>query len=142
MDDVRITDPAVLCAAVLQDTSRPELATTPDIAERIVGTGTADVLRELPSPDRDPQNVVEELLAARPGVLALYLAARLDDARHMHLGDSRRWRAVHAQVEDTLIPLAHRCHPLLARRFERWAGAFRRRFLGQADAERPAEPSD
>lgn len=138
MDDVRITDPAVLCAAVLQDTCRPELATPPGDAARIAGKAAADVLRELPAPESDPQTVLESLLTARDGVLALYLAARLDQARHVHFGDPGRWVNMHETVVQTLIPLAHRCNPLLARRFERWAGAFHRRFLDRADHEPPA----
>lgn len=129
MDDVRVTDPAVLCAATLQDAMRPDLATPPTQAESVAGRAAADVLRQLPPPDADPERLLESLVTAPTDILALYLAAQLDRARHLHLGDPRLWTAGHERVTGTLIPLAHRCHPLLARRFERWAGAFRRRFL-------------
>jgi hypothetical protein len=100
-----------------------------DEVERIGGPAAAAVIRLLPSPEVDPREIMELLVTLPPGVLALYLAAQLDHVRHLHLGDRSRWRDGHTRVTDGLIPLAHRCHPTLARRFERWAGAFRRRFL-------------
>lgn len=129
LDDAGVRDPAVLFAAVLQDTSRPDLAMPADEVERIGGPAAAAVIRLLPSPEVDPREIMELLVTLPPGVLALYLAAQLDHVRHLHLGDRSRWRDGHTRVTDGLIPLAHRCHPTLARRFERWAGAFRRRFL-------------
>lgn len=131
LDDIGLQDPNVLFAAVVQDSARPELAMPTDRVLAVAGERAAAIVGMLPSPDTDPAGITETLVTLPPGVLALYLASQLDIARHLHLGDPERWAEGHARVVESLIPLAHRCHPLLARRFERWARAFRRRFLGR-----------
>lgn len=128
LDDVGLHDPDVLYAAVASDSVRPDLAMAADDVRAVAGERAAEILAMLPSPDIDPAAVMETLVTLPADVLALYLASELDVARHLHLGDPDRWAVGHARVVDSLIPLAHRCHPLLARRFERWAGAFGRRF--------------
>lgn len=131
LDDVGLDDPDVLCAAVLHDAARPDLAMPIDSVRSMAGEGAAAILEMLPSSGSDPAAMMETIVTLPWKVLALYLASQLDVARHLHLGDPEMWAGGHTRVVESLIPLAHRCHALLARRFERWAGAFRRRFLGR-----------
>lgn len=128
-DDVGVRDPATLRAAAMFESARPDLVLDIDFIERTAGTDAAAIIRQLPAPRADPSSRIEFLVSAPRNALALYLAGQLDYARHLHLGDPARWEEGLDRVERFLIPLAQRCHPLLARRFERWAGAFRRRFL-------------
>lgn len=144
LDDVGVRNAAVLQAAVLQDTARPDHAMTPDEVERSAGADVARIIARLPSPGADPRDIIETLVTLPPDVLALYLAARLDHARHIHLrGDPAEWQTTHDQVTEALTPLAHRRNALLAKRFERWARAFRKRFLGQTPPSRqtPDDPA-
>jgi len=129
LDDMEVRDPAVLSAAVLSDTSRPDLAATEAEVLRIAGPEAARIAGSLPPGSADPRDLTETLVTAPPGVLALYLAGQLDHARHLHLGDPAGWLQGYERVIAFFLPLAQRCHPLLAMRFERWARAFRRRFL-------------
>jgi (p)ppGpp synthase/HD superfamily hydrolase len=133
LDDVGMQDADVLYAAVVHDAARPGLAMRSDDLRDLAGDRAADIIDRLPNPDADADTIMETLVTLPAGVLALYLASQLDLARHLHLGDPAGWTAGHARVTASLIPLAHRCNPLLAKRFERWAGAFRRRFLGRLD---------
>lgn len=133
LDDVGLQDADVLSAAVVHDAVRPDLAMNADDLRVLAGDRAADIIDLLPHPDADPAAIMETLVTLPAGVLALYLASQLDLARHLHLGDAAGWAAGHARVTGSLIRLAHRCHPLLAKRFERWAGAFRRRFLERLD---------
>jgi (p)ppGpp synthase/HD superfamily hydrolase len=129
IEDVGVRDPATLRAAVMHETSRPDLALDSGVIARVAGPEAAAIVRQLVPPDADAADLVETLVTAPHDVLALYLAGQLDHARHLHLHDPAAWREGHERVARSLLPLAQRCNPLLAKRFERWATAFRRRFL-------------
>jgi (p)ppGpp synthase/HD superfamily hydrolase len=74
--------------------------------------------------------VLMELLVTAPAEAALVaVAERLDHARHLHLRPDLPWREVHATVETVYAPVAARLSPVLGRRLDRWAEAFRSRRL-------------
>lgn len=129
MDDLGETDPATLRAAVLHDSARPDLSASVDEVVRLAGSASAHVTAELPPEGLDPAELTEAMVTSSPAALRVALADRLDHARHLHFRPPDDWAAGHRMVTEVYIPLAVRIHPLLTLRFERWAGAFERRFL-------------
>jgi hypothetical protein len=66
-------------------------------------------------------------------VRLLALAERLDHARHLHLREPAVRAGFHRSVGEIYLPIAHRTHPRLARRYDWWWRMFRRRFLEPAN---------
>jgi hypothetical protein len=127
LEDVGITDPAVLCAAVMHDSARPELSTDAATVAAIGGASAAAIAAGFPPPETEDDELTEALVTLEPPALTAALAERLDDARHLHLGPRSRWASVHERAERILLPLAQRNHPVLARRYLAWCDAFARR---------------
>jgi len=134
MLDVGEADPAVLAAAMLTETERPELRVPVARAAdgiALAGSGAAGerALRwaaEVPLPDAD--DFVERLVLAPREVQLVALAERLDHLRHAHLWeDLRRVRPTRVLAEEVYGPLAHRVHPRLAQRYDRSLFAIARR---------------
>lgn len=122
---------ALLSAGTLVDTKNSELAVPLAEIERLCGARVAHLVAEVPSPDSAGDELLERLLVAPYDVQLVALAERLDCARHVHLLPAEDWRAEHDRVRDIYLPVAERTHPLLARRFAWWLGAFHDRFLDQ-----------
>jgi hypothetical protein len=91
------------------------------------GANAVHILASTPLPDRE--DMLEALVTAPADAALLALAERLDHARHLHLRHDIDWQTFHMQVEDVYVPVAARLSPPLARRFARWAEAFRSRRL-------------
>jgi hypothetical protein len=88
------------------------------------------LLEAVPLPEHGADELLEQLVTADPVVATIALAERLDHARHLHLMTGVPAEPFHAAIEAVYLPVAARCCPPLARRFERWAGAFARRRPG------------
>jgi len=125
--DAEVRQQPVLLAALLRDSERPDLELDDETVLQAAGASAAAVLAELPRRDQPESEQLEALVTASPLALTLHIAERLDHLRHLHLGPRERWDAGYAEAIESLLPLADRCHPALARRISRWAGAFRRR---------------
>lgn len=121
LDDCDVVDPDVLEAAVAVESEFPALRIHSDLPlARAV---------PLPAPAHADPELLESLVVAPREVRLIAIAERLDHARHLHLGPPERWPEFHELFRDAYAPVAHRTHPQLARRCDRWAGAFGRRFL-------------
>lgn len=136
LEDVGVVDAAVLSAAALAETLQPELAApVPD--DPALDPACAEILEEVPIPDRDGELLLERLVVASDAARLVALAERLDHVRHLHLTDRSRWTQLHAETCDVYLPIAARTDPTLARRLERWCETFEARFLGASDERRP-----
>jgi hypothetical protein len=92
------------------------------------------LLAAVPLPDRGADELLERLVTAEPAATCIALAERLDHARHLHLMSDVPAAPFHAAIEAVYLPVATRTSTPLARRLERWAGAFARRRLGTRPA--------
>ena len=119
LDDCGVFDADVLCAAVGVDSEHAAL--------HVPATGEPE--RSVPVPASSDDRLLEELIVATPEVRLIALAERLDHARHLHLREPSAWPGFHASVGDVYLPVAHRTHPRLARRYDWWWRMFGRRFL-------------
>jgi hypothetical protein len=129
LDDAAVVNVPVLVAAIGFDSRRPDLTLPEHAIVELAGTAAVGALRKLPTPGLDDAALLETLVVAEPDELNTALAERLDHARHLHLGQTSDWGEFHRQVMAVYLPAARRGHPLLARRFGRWAEAFEWRFL-------------
>lgn len=129
MDDAGVRDGAVLAAALMLETDRPELEWRPDDERTPIPEGLALVER-VPHPRQEGDRLLEALVAAEPPVALVALAERLDHARHLFRRERASWEAGHALACETYRPVAHRTHPRLAQRYEAWCFAFGRRLRG------------
>jgi len=128
LEDLGITDPAVLAAGALTETLRPELAPRPgDVTA--AAPDAQQLLAEIPVPATAGDELLERLVAAPLAVRCIALAERLDHARHLHLRPAAEWAPLHHETCTIYRPVAERTHPVLARRFRWWCETFRRRFL-------------
>jgi hypothetical protein len=118
LDDCDVLDADVLEAA-------PRIESAHD-ALRMNAQGTLAALVPLPM---ENDRLMEELVIASGEVRLLALAERLDHARHLHLRERADWAEFHRSVGDVYMPIAHRTHPRLARRYDWWWRMFQRRFL-------------
>lgn len=127
LEDMRVLDPDLLCAALLHDSERPGL----DLREagRIAGPRATQLAAELPPAEVDSDVRLETLVGLEDDRLLLTLAERLDHARHLHLRPEDRWLALHQQLGSADLPAASRSHPRLAWRLQWWHDNFARRFL-------------
>jgi hypothetical protein len=116
LDDAALTDPALLAAAALHESVRPDLCVTSE-------WGVA-----LPSPlDLPVDELLEALVLLDRPLADVVLAERLDHARHLHLRPRSEWPAGLAMEEAVYLPLARRHDGPIGRRYERWHRAFTRR---------------
>ena len=119
LDDCDVVDADVLEAAARVESEHDAL--------RVTDVDTLAALVPLPA---RTERLMEELVVASGEVRLLALAERLDHARHLHLREPAAWADFHASITDVYVPIAHRTHPRLARRYDWWTRMFRRRFLG------------
>ncbi|HEX7120697.1 MAG TPA: hypothetical protein VF212_18030 [Longimicrobiales bacterium] len=136
LEDVGITDPAVLSAGALAETLRPDLAAEPP-AESSLAPGTLDILHEVPLPQRDRDTLAERLVTASAPARLVAVAERLDHARHLHLLDRSLWTPLHRETREVYLPVADRTDPTLTRRLLRWCTAFAERFLAAYEHRAP-----
>jgi len=136
LEDLGITDAAILSAGALAETLRPTLAADlgPEELDRIA-PGTPEILAQLPIPRREGDRLLEALVAAPEPVRRVALAERLDHVRRLHLQPREEWAALHAETRDCYLPVAARTHPTLERRLRWWCTTFEARFLGGHDPE-------
>lgn len=147
--DTGETDPAVLAAATLAESERPELAAADEAVlaphsrpagapadgdpSGRAGPAARDILEralELRArvPRRDDPEVVEKLVVDEPALGLLAVAERLDHARHAHMWiEGAEHARLLSEFERHWDGLAERVHPRLAQRFRRWARGTRRR---------------
>ena len=118
-DDCHVTDADVLEAAAEVESEHPSLR----------GPQPSELALRVPLPDRHPETLLEDLIAAEPTIRLIALAERLDHARHLHLRDRAAWPAFHQGIGDVYAPVAARTHDRLARRYDWWWHTFRTRFL-------------
>ncbi|MFS8638967.1 MAG: hypothetical protein FWJ74_12830 [Gemmatimonadota bacterium] len=135
LEDVGVTDAAVLSAAALAETLQPELA-APAPVDPALDPASLEILEEVPIPAREGEQLLERLVVASKGARLVALAERLDHARHLHLTDRSRWATIHAETCEVYLPVAVRTDPTLARRFRRWCDVFEERFLHQRSEQR------
>jgi (p)ppGpp synthase/HD superfamily hydrolase len=122
-----------LAAAAGTDSVDAALAPDTDVLRAVGGARVAALRAAVPLPAALPEAehgaLLEALVTADDDVALIALAERLDQARHLQFRTELDWHLFHAGVEAAYIPAAQRFSPPLARRFERWAEAFRRRLL-------------
>jgi len=133
MDDLGVIDRACLAAAILHDSERADLDTGIGDVDRLAGSAAARLAAQFPPPGLDHDELMEQLVVSEPDALAAALAERLDHVRHLHFGPRERWRPVHRRTVEVLLPVALRCHPRLAQRYQSWCDAFARRLRDQSD---------
>lgn len=126
MDDVGVTDPELLAAALVLETRDPGLVATSE-ALAALGPRVRSLAEAVPVPTAEGDRLLESLLATDREVTLLALAERLDHARHLHLRDRGEWEPGHALTCRAYAPLAGRTDPLLGRRFSWWCRTFQRR---------------
>lgn len=129
LEDVLISDVGAIGAAVLYDSLRPEHHEAALRLAARFGVTVEAVLHELLVDPEDDGELIEALVTASDAARLVAVAERLDHARHLHLRDASAWAAFHRQFNDVFLPLAHRTHPQLAYRCDRWAHAFAQRHL-------------
>jgi hypothetical protein len=128
--DASCRDVATLAAAAFVDSQDPELAPDGGTAADVIGVDAARLLHGVPLPaGLADDELLERLVCAADGAALIAVAERLDHARHLHLRPELPWKEWHAQIQDAYAPAARRLSPLIARRLERWAEAFRVRRL-------------
>jgi (p)ppGpp synthase/HD superfamily hydrolase len=127
LSDVACRDADVLAAAAFVE-SLPFAGPRAD-ASCLTARAHA-LLAAVPLPDDSADELLERLVTADPDAACIALAERLDHARHLHLMSGVAAAPFLAGVEAVYLPLATRICPPLARRLERWAGAFARRRRG------------
>jgi hypothetical protein len=127
LSDAASRDADALAAAAFVDSVDGGLGPGLDALEAAAGAAARRVAEAVPALARE--NALEALVTAPPAAAVIALAERLDHARHLHLRPDLAWHEFHAGVEAVCIPAAARLNPMLARRFERWAEAFRARRL-------------
>ena len=118
LDDCGVTDGEVLEAAatIESEHDRLRVPAANALADAVPTPAAGDAL-------------AEELVTAEPTVRLIALAERLDHARHLHLRPSAEWRPFHASIGEVYLPVAHRTHARLARRYDWWWRTFGNRFL-------------
>ena len=133
MDDMSVRDRACLAAAILHDSERADLDSNVRDVERLAGLEAARLTAQFPPPGLDLHDLMEQLVVCEPDALAATLAERLDHVRHLHFGPHDRWRTAHRRAVEVLLPVARRCHPRLAQRYQAWCDAFARRLRDRSD---------
>lgn len=123
LDDCDVTDPDVLEAAASIESEHDELRVAPASA----------LATAVPTPLTSGESIAEDLVVAPSDIRLIAIAERLDHARHLHLRPSAAWDAFHASVGAVYLPVAHRTHPRLARRYDWWWRMFGQRFLKRAE---------
>ena len=119
LDDCDVVDATVLQAAPGVESEHDPLRPA----------GVDGLAAAVPRPGTHGERLLEELVAASGVVRLLALAERLDHARHLHLRERPAWAPFHTSFGAVYLPIAHRTHPRLARRYDWWWRMFRRRFL-------------
>jgi (p)ppGpp synthase/HD superfamily hydrolase len=125
--DVACREADVLAAAAFVE-SLP--ATLPRADDACLTPRARTLLAAVPLPVPGVGDLLERLVTAEPAATLIALAERLDHARHLHLMSDVAAASFHADIQAVYLPVAARSCPPLARRLERWAGAFARRRLG------------
>lgn len=132
-------DPAVLAAAVVVDSALPGAEPSEDAVERWLGPRVARIRGRVPVPDgrgnvRRPEDargreLAPVLAAAAEEARRVALAERLDHLRHLHVRPhtDEELRSAEAEARAVYLPVARRTDEGLARRYERWCRAIRRR---------------
>lgn len=125
--DADVVDSALLAGAMLLESWHPEMQADAGALDEPRVSALLEALPDAAHPRR-----VEELVAASGEARLVAVAEHLDHLRHLHmLPPTPQWSEHLAQAEALWGPLAHRTHPLLARRYERWMVAFRRKVARQ-----------
>jgi (p)ppGpp synthase/HD superfamily hydrolase len=133
-----VTDPEVLCAAVLHDVVEDTECTADDVRAAF-GPRVAELVSWVtipePGPGQDLASVKEEYLrglrrAPRDAIL-VKLADRASNAQTLQNLPEARQRAYYAQTVEHIVPLAA-CEPWFADWYAGWESAF----AGLADPER------
>lgn len=123
MSDLGIRDPVQIAAGALMESWRPELAA------KVEDDELRAIVAAIPTPIRDGELLLEELLVAPEPYRIIALAERLDQVRHLHLHETEIWAARHNETVEIYLPIANRTDPTLARRFRWWCRVFEERFL-------------
>jgi hypothetical protein len=136
LSDTDCRSACVLAAAAFVESVDRELAASPLALLRCAGRDAMAIAAAAPLPaGDDDEMLLERLVTSGEDAALAALAERLDQARHLHLRPELPWRSFHEGIERVYVPAAHRLSPALARRFERWAEAFRRRLPLRAELE-------
>jgi hypothetical protein len=125
----------VLAAAAFVESVDRELAASPQALLRCAGRDAMAIAAAAPLPGDDDEMLLERLVSSGEAAALVALAERLDQARHLHLRPELPWLSFHEGIERVYVPAARRLSLPLARRFERWAEAFRRRLALRAELE-------
>jgi hypothetical protein len=133
LEDVRVSDPATVAAAAAAESEDARVRITPAELAAVAGADAGRLLAELPVPAEAGDRLTELLVVASEPARLAAVTERLDHARHLHLRAAAGWAAFHETITRSYLPVAQRTHPVLARRLERWAYAFRERRLGGKD---------
>jgi hypothetical protein len=128
MDDARVSDAAVLEAALVTETRDPGLRIA-DAELGALGPEPAAVAGAVHGIDDSRDDLLEALLALSTDALRIATAERLDHARHLHLRPREEWAAYHEATRVAFAPAAQRAHPALAGRLQWWCATFHERFL-------------
>jgi (p)ppGpp synthase/HD superfamily hydrolase len=141
LSDAACRDPEVLAAGAFAESIDVALRAELSLLEDAAGPGARRVAEAVPGAGSGSGSgsgsglglgteVLMELLVTAPAEAALVaVAERLDHARHLHLRPDLPWREVHGTVDTVYAPVAARLSPVLGRRLDRWAEAFRSRRL-------------
>jgi hypothetical protein len=129
LSDAACRDAAVLSAAAFVDSLDADLVPAEGTARSVLAERAAALLREVPLPADARDDLLERLVCAPAEAALVAVAERLDHARHLHLRPGLDWQTLHAQVQETYVPVAARIAPGIGRRLDRWAEAFRSRRL-------------
>jgi hypothetical protein len=125
-----------LAAAACAESVDLELTPGPEALLGCAGRDAVAIAAAVPLPaGEDDDMLLERLITSGEDASLIALAERLDQARHLHLRPELAWLAFHESVEREYIPAARWLSPPLARRFERWADAFRRRLPSRPGPE-------
>ncbi len=143
LEDARVTNRTILCAAALCETRNRSLTVDRDRVESRLGADVRRLLaaipdpgdgqtpadRSGPDPDRAGAGLLEALVTAPPGAALVAVAERLDHARHLHLRPEAEWRPYHARSCEVYAPVALRINDVLGDRLAWWCETFRERYL-------------
>jgi len=125
--DVECLDPTVLSAAALVESEDAVLRVPLEEVRSVAGDAVAGLVASVPMAGSG--TLAEDLVTAAEPVRLMALAERLDHLRHAHLRDADvAWRVSSLEeAQAVYLPVAHRTHPRLARRYEHWCRTFARR---------------
>jgi hypothetical protein len=119
--------PEVLAAAAFVESVDEELRAAAALAD--ADAAVRALAKAVPLPAAGSDDLLERLVSADHDSALTALAERLDHARHLHLRPELPWREFHGEIETVYAPAAARFNQNIARRFDRWAEAFRARRL-------------